>query len=204
MISEEGKVRRSASRRGWLNWLRWVATRTPGCDPDLAKLQAAAPAYMGKNCLKHSTPLKIRLWGFVKESERGCWEWQRGVSPYGYALITAPLNAGCTHASRVAWRVAYGPMGAMHVCHKCDNPLCVRPSHLFLGTNDDNIADKMAKGRHRGPSLKIPDHVMAESIRLFREGKTKAEIARRFGISESTAFNFVCGRRSKDRRKVKA
>lgn len=100
------------------------------------------------------------------EKGPGCWEWtsvlkQRGPNkqPYAYFFIPLPKDRKkFTSASRVAYALEYGPFDYnLHVLHKCDNPRCVRPDHLFLGTNLDNIADKVQKGRSKGSRRLPPD-----------------------------------------------
>jgi hypothetical protein len=81
----------------------------------------------------------------------------------------------------------------LFVCHKCDNPSCVNPEHLFLGTNLDNVRDMMNKGRHSRYSVCGEMHPMAklkkcdvENIRvLISEGLSHREIANKFGVSKS-------------------
>lgn len=81
-----------------------------------------------------------------------CWLWLAATNPSGYGKMSkgghaAPLVA----AHRLSWELHYGPVpDGLFVLHRCDNPPCVRPDHLFLGTHDDNMADATAKGRMRG------------------------------------------------------
>ncbi len=80
----------------------------------------------------------------------GCWPWTASVDPRGYGYAPKGLGEKTTH--RAAWRLANGPAGGLLVCHRCDNPPCCNPSHLFLGTTQENTADRDAKGRTaRGP-----------------------------------------------------
>jgi len=77
----------------------------------------------------------------------GCHAWTASLTHgYGNLQVAGKLKK----AHRIAWEVANGPIPAgMMVCHRCDNPGCVNVEHLFLGTAQDNMTDKMAKGRHR-------------------------------------------------------
>jgi len=77
-----------------------------------------------------------------------CWLWTGGKVGKGYGSFRG-LNQKTTSAHRFAWLLANGAIpDRMHVLHKCDNMLCVRAEHLFLGTNTVNVHDMIAKGRH--------------------------------------------------------
>lgn len=93
-------------------------------------------------------PIGERFWSKV-EKGRGCWLWKADVSTSGYGRfwITGP-NARQVQAHRFAYEDVVGPIPeGMWVLHTCDNPPCVRPDHLFLGTQQDNTDDMVAKGR---------------------------------------------------------
>lgn len=84
-----------------------------------------------------------------------CWIWQGRARQGGYGYL-----GWCgenERAHRVAWMIAHGPIpNGLCVCHTCDNPLCVRPSHLWLGTQLENNEDKVRKGRQHGrPRLPV-------------------------------------------------
>lgn len=75
-----------------------------------------------------------------------CWEWMGSKSNSGYGH--RKHNGKASQAHRVSYEIEHGPIAAgLFVCHRCDNPRCVRPDHLFLGTHDDNMSDMAAKGR---------------------------------------------------------
>lgn len=92
-----------------------------------------------------------RFWEKVLITE-DCWEWQGQSLPHGYGQFRVGTRATDPkeYTHRLAWSWANGPIPAGHnVLHRCDNPRCVRPAHLFLGTQADNVADMDAKGRRR-------------------------------------------------------
>jgi hypothetical protein len=106
---------------------------------------------------EHGLPLGVtrsarRFWARVRRGD-GCWEWQGTRLPtgYGFAGTSYDRLVGERYAHRIAYVMEHGtiPRG-MCICHKCDNPACVRPDHLFLGTYQDNTRDAMRKGRFLG------------------------------------------------------
>jgi len=86
-----------------------------------------------------------RFWQKVEKTD-GCWNWTSAKHPKGYGLFS--IKNRNQRAHRVSYELCKGPIPeGMQVLHECDNPSCVKPEHLFLGTNADNMADKVAKGR---------------------------------------------------------
>lgn len=128
------------------------------------------------------------------EPNTGCWLWggaSDSRSGYGY------FNAGSkrtTKTHRFAWERAHGQIPAgMHVCHRCDQPACVNPAHLFLGTHAENMADREAKKRNRPP--RGESHGMAKltavSVIAIRAlvaagAASRREIGRRHGVTGET------------------
>lgn len=96
-------------------------------------------------------PIAERFWAKVQKIDDAdsCWIWSAKTNHGGYGLITeAGAGSRTLSAHRVSYEINIGPIAeGLLVCHRCDNPPCVRPSHLFLGTNQDNIDDCIRKGR---------------------------------------------------------
>lgn len=96
---------------------------------------------------KPGAPLPVRFWAKVAKSD-GCWEWTGPRLPRGYGVIRA--DGRQTYAHRVSWLLHFGPIpDRAFVLHHCDNPPCVNPAHLWVGSQADNVRDMIAKGRAR-------------------------------------------------------
>lgn len=99
------------------------------------------------------TPMEQRFWAKVRKST-GCWTWLGTTNNEGYGHIRAPRNGPLVKVHRYSWELHNGPIpNGMHVLHTCDNPSCVRPSHLFLGDHATNMKDRMDKGRTRNGNM---------------------------------------------------
>lgn len=88
----------------------------------------------------------IHFWSQIDRSggPRACWEWQGGKRFDGYGTA---VHFGLQGAHRIAWYYAHGAPGRKYVLHTCDNPSCCNPSHLYLGTHQDNMRDMVERGR---------------------------------------------------------
>lgn len=157
-----------------------------------------------------------RFWAKV-DKQASCWLWTAAVNSSGYGNF---FDGGKTvKAHRWAYTHLVGPItDGLDVLHNCpggDNPACVNPAHLWLGTHTDNMTDMMAKGRHvalsgdqhwfkkhpeqraRGTKIwtaKLTPESVLEMRRLYPAVSTR-ELARRFNISKAQAYSIVSGRR---------
>ena len=145
--------------------------------------------------------VKIRFWEKVKRLPSGCWEWTAQKTRGGYGRIK--IDGKQCVASRVAWTFAHGsiPRG-MFVCHHCDNPPCVRPGHLFVGTPNDNMQDSIHKGRSNPGQLGEAHHAARltnDDVIEIRRSRASGEllrcIASRFGMSITQIHKIATGAR---------
>ncbi len=134
------------------------------------------------------TKVEKRFWSKVKKGPR-CWLWQACCYTNGYGKFS--LKGAPQYAHRVSYAMEHVNPKGLCVLHTCDNKLCVRPSHLFLGTQADNTADMMNKGRqiagisygtHNGRAKLTEAQV--KSIRL--DPRTHHVIAKDYGVGSTT------------------
>lgn len=139
--------------------------------------------------------IEERFWKKVNKS-RKCWEWTACRNERGYGQIRIGRRAVLAH--RVSWIIHFGGLSpyidsliSLCVLHKCDNPRCVNPSHLFLGTQQDNVVDKVKKGRQSSPHgeeshlSKLTEEEVNKIRELYKVGTSHKTIAKKFNISES-------------------
>ena len=142
-----------------------------------------------------------RFWSKVdKRSPKGCWDWTASLRPDGYGQFSLGTMV---KANRASWLLSYGPIPqGLSVLHRCDNRRCVRPDHLFLGTQADNIRDMVAKGRRgrtgaRGErnSGAVLNWLDVETIReRISGGQGVTDVAADFGVSRQTIWLIKSGR----------
>jgi hypothetical protein len=98
---------------------------------------------------QRSTPLVDRFWRKVGVRKVGCWPWSGSVDKHGYGKINrGARGAGNVKAHRLSWELHFGPIpDGLHVLHACDNPNCVNPGHLMVGTQEANAVDMAQKGK---------------------------------------------------------
>lgn len=144
-----------------------------------------------------SRPIEERFWEKVAKGE-GCWEWQGRRTKPGYGRFWPQgLKGPAVQAHRIAWELVNGPIPAgLYVCHSCDNPPCVRPDHLWLGTNRENQLDAVAKGRGNAGERNNKARIStadAEAIRASTEAT--GALAIRYGISPGHVWRIRRGER---------
>ena len=150
-----------------------------------------------------------RFWSRVNK-DGDCWLWAGALQPTGYGKV---YFEGVMHgAHRIAWRITHGPIpDGLCVCHRCDNPTCVNPEHLFLGTQRQNMSDMVRKGRSvRGDhhwTRTRPDAVLsgdshyaskltADDVREIRRryaagGVFYRELAAEYGVKTEAIYKIV-------------
>jgi HNH endonuclease len=138
---------------------------------------------------KKSTPIEKRFWSKVNKKEPDdCWEWISYKFSNGYGAIKVDgQNVG---AHRISYKLNVGDPKDLHVCHKCDNPSCVNPKHLFLGTNLENTQDRNRKNRQAKPmgilhpNVKLSEQDIIDIREKINQGRTQRSIAKDYGISQ--------------------
>lgn len=136
--------------------------------------------------------------GLDAAPDGGCWVWRRSRNNYGYGTLR--LAGRNVYAHRLAYALACGgiPTG-QQVLHSCDNPPCINPDHLSLGSPKRNMSECVQRGRHnpppaprrgsQNPAAKLSDDDVKEIRKLLSRGMPQREISERFGVSQSQVSN---------------
>lgn len=150
-------------------------------------------------CGPKRRPITQRFWAKVNRvtHKLGCWIWLGWRDKDGYGNLSLPgRRGGSIRAHRFSWMIHYGPIPeGLCVCHKCDNPWCVNPKHLFLGTHYDNWHDMKDKRRWKpGGQLSGEKHTQAKlcdtDIREIRDSNLSGpELARKFSVQKQTIYS---------------
>ena len=143
----------------------------------------------------------VRFWNkvHISENEEGCWEWQGSKVPFGYGRFRIPKDRA-VYAHRWSYEYIYGPIpNGLQILHQCDNPPCVRPDHLFLGTQSDNMRDSLDKGRLTAAILtknhaKLTEDQVREIRERYSKGNiTQTELAKEYPIGPSSVSHIITG-----------
>jgi hypothetical protein len=133
------------------------------------------------------------------EQGDGCWTWKGYKRPggYGEAYFGKNPNRVRVLAHRAMFEAFNGPITdpSMCVCHRCDNPRCVRPDHLFLGTHADNNADRNAKGRQARGERNGPAKLTEAQVRTIRaDTRPHSEVAKEYSVGATTVHSLRAGK----------
>lgn len=132
-------------------------------------------------------PVADRFWSRVAKSVEACWLWTGSKDDDGYGLAFF-WHRRRIKAHRLSWELNRGPIPAgLDVLHSCDNPPCVRPDHLFLGTQVENMEDARRKGR----LAQVPSETAAAISEAYRSGAAISAIRERFGVAIRTIYRAV-------------
>lgn len=183
---------------------KYIPKRTPANKKEIAQIKRG---YAIPQQFRPSLPdLKNIIWTddiinrfnakFIKDELSGCWLWVGSVSRLGYGKFS--IGRFMYVAPRLSLAIAgRAPGSEEFACHTCDNPRCVNPDHLFVGTRQDNIIDMHQKGRaaigERMPTAKLTANLVREIRSLRGVGHTQKSLAIRFGVGQMTISRIVRG-----------
>jgi hypothetical protein len=128
--------------------------------------------------------------------DSGCWEWVGTLNDSGYGVMRNHYKYVGAH--RLSYQQFVGPIpDGMHVLHKCDNRKCINPEHLFVGTNAENVADKVAKGRQRRHHGEKNPHarLTAQDVVAIRaSGERQKDLAAKYGVTRTCIYDIRVGK----------
>ena len=139
--------------------------------------------------------LRYRLYNSARLDETGCWVWAGARDAHGYGMLS--INNNTRRAHRVAYEAFCEeiPQG-MVICHSCDNPSCINPAHLRVGTQADNVADREARGRRdvKGAKIGTSKLTEAQALEIKASSAPTAELARYYGVDKSNIWAIRSGK----------
>lgn len=153
-------------------------------------------------------PIEQRFWSKVNKNgptmphmDTSCWVWTMGYWRFGYGRFQLNWKKA-VYAHRVSWELINGPIPVgLFVLHKCDNPPCINPAHLFLGTNTDNMRDMASKGRAGvktgmdNPKTKLtPVQVNEIRSRYIPRKVSQRILAKEYGVTQTAIYYILTGK----------
>jgi hypothetical protein len=151
-----------------------------------------------------------RFWKKVeKREDNECWPWTATTFSKGYGNFRVGGRDGRKHGAHrvsLAIKIGYMPEPNEFACHRCDNPICVNPEHLYLGDKTTNMKDKMQRGRCRNGQVKGAkthnsklNYELAANIRdEYKKGKGVSALGRQFGVTRDSIYKVINGHRWAD------
>lgn len=149
----------------------------------------------------YRTRFMARFWKYTNIRHDGCWEWQSCKDKDGYGKLYCQQPKGNASVHRISFELHHGPIPAGYfVCHHCDNPSCVNPTHLYAGTVVDNNRDRVNRNRSRdqrgskSPTAKLHESDVLAIHDAVRNGAVQRHLAGKYGVSPSTICMIVSGK----------
>lgn len=180
-----------------------AACRVTACKPVPQVCQRCGVAFITKNrcrqqyCSRACCYLTVedRFWSKVEKTET-CWLWHGTKGHFGHGRFTIGMLP-YHQAHRLAWEWANGPIpDGLFICHHCDVACCVRPSHLFIGSQADNMRDMIEKGRQARGERVHRARLTADQVRAIRASTdSERTLARAFGVT-STNIHHIRNRKN--------
>lgn len=154
--------------------------------------------YCSRQCWRDSKGTALdRLMKGRHITESGCWEWTKATDTRGYGKIAFNGKLISTHRLSAHLLLAFDLDPRVSVCHRCDNPPCFNPEHLFLGSMSDNMTDASAKGRSSGmarPESKVTDEQVREIRARHSAGETQRSISKDYELTFKAVNRIVLGK----------
>lgn len=135
---------------------------------------------------------KCKILANIDIDESGCWNWKRSKDKNGYGYIKRK-GVRTQKAHRAAYEIFNGSINdGLLVCHKCDNPSCVNPDHLFLGSDVDNVKDRTVKGRGvRGSMHHLAKFTDEQVLIILQSNETPVMLAETFSVHRNDIYNIL-------------
>jgi hypothetical protein len=141
---------------------------------------------------QHFGSFEARFWQHVQKT-RACWLWTGALATTGYGVFT--MNGKQFLVHRVSYLLHNGAIPpSAHICHICDHPHCVNPTHLFAGTSAENIQDAAAKGRMEHGEDRYNHKLTEQAVRIIRASPSSSRIeAAKWDVSKTVILNIRKG-----------